>query len=130
LSVDIEENILKEISNKSSCQQVVQWSLKLLHERLLTKHRETFWISASSIKSNGREFFQFERVRHTKNPSVVQFDELLGSGGITLDHLIKSLGTSGAKEKEPLFKIAKDQADLLFPAPKYYDLQERKLSNG
>jgi hypothetical protein len=124
LSLDLESDLLSEISNKSDCLDVVNWGLDLLHERLLTKHRETFWISATSLQRAGAEFFQYEAVRHTANPSVAQFDELLGSGGITVDHLIKSVRSLGAQEKGPLFKIAKGRSDLLFPSPKIYNLIE------
>lgn len=121
LSLDVEGAVLHETSNMPSLRKVVVWDLPHLHDRLLTKHRETFWIRAQAIKQAGREMFRYEAVRHTTNPSLAQFDELIGNGGITIDHLI-SRDNGKVREKGPLFKISQDKSALLFPAPKLYRL--------
>lgn len=59
-----------------------------LHERLLTKHHETFWIDAETKKESGREFFRVTKILHTKNPIPSQFDVLLDQGQITVDFLL------------------------------------------
>jgi hypothetical protein len=122
LSLDLEADILAEVSNRKGYGKVAVWDLPLLHDRLLTKHRETFWVAAKSTRRAGLEEFRFEAVRHTANPSVAQFDELIGSGGITVDHLISRDIGKHPVEKGPLFKVAKNKANLLFPEPRLYSL--------
>jgi hypothetical protein len=93
-----------------------------LHKRLLEKHNETFWIAADSKIVDGKEFFQYKKVEHTKKPIVSQFDILLEQGIITLDHLIKRKVKGGVVEKGPIFKIKPNTLDLLFPPSQSYNL--------
>ncbi len=83
--------------------------------RLLEKHKETFWVAADTIKIDGKEHFQYQEVEHTKKPIASQFDILLDQGIITLDHLIKRNIEGKVVEKGPLFKIKPNSLDLLFP---------------
>ncbi|MCB6183011.1 MvaI/BcnI family restriction endonuclease [Leeia sp. TBRC 13508] len=105
---------------------VAIWPGKLLRDRLLEKHAETFWISAKSVFINSVEHFQLTSVIHTKKPIQTQLLPLIESGVITMDHLIKRKVTSAGKtqvsEKGPLFKINKRDLNLLFPAPITYKL--------
>ncbi len=68
---------------------VVIWPCKLLRNRLLHKHAETFWIHASSTAINGVEHFELISVTHTKRPLASQLLPLIQSGVITMDHLIE-----------------------------------------
>lgn len=104
---------------------VAIWPGRLLRERLLQKHAETFWINAVSTLINGIEHFELISVTHTKRPLESQFLPLLQSGVITMDHLIKRKGGSKptVSEKGPLFKIDKKNLALLFPEPKTYSLR-------
>ena len=122
LKMDTEISQLIENSDKPNVGDFVVWGLETLHNRLLEKHNETFWIAADSISIEGKEYFQYKKVEHTKKPIVSQFDILLEQGIITLDHLIKRTSTGGAKEKGPIFKIKPDALDLLFPPSKSYSL--------
>jgi hypothetical protein len=123
LKMDTKLNQLLENSDKLNIGDFVVWGLETLHKRLLQKHNETFWIAADSIFDDGKEYFQYKKVEHTKKPIVTQFDILLEQGIITLDHLIKRTPTGGASEKGPLFKIKPNALNLLFPPSKIYDLQ-------
>lgn len=97
---------------------VAVWPAKLLKKRLVEKHSETFWVQAKSFKKSGEEFFQLEKVVHTKAPVLSQLIPLICSGVITMDHLIKRSGKTGrVTEKGPLFKIDKRNLELLFPEP-------------
>ena len=96
--------------------------METLHNRLLEKHNETFWIAADSITIGGKEHFHYKKVEHTKKPIVSQFDILLEQGIITLDHLIKRKPTGSVVEKGPIFKIKPNALDLLFPPSKSYSL--------
>ena len=107
---------LTEIYNGVTIEDVAVWELTKLHQRLLEKHGETFWIDADSIRRNNREFFILKAVRHTRNPSLAQFDDLLENGRISVDHLIKRTQGGGAQEKGPLFRLHKSDIPSLFVA--------------
>lgn len=122
LKVDSEINQLIENSNDKSVGDFVVWTLEKLHNRLLEKHKETFWIAADTIYDDGKEYFQYKEVEHTRKPIVSQFDILLEQGVITLDHLIKRNSKGRVTEKGPLFKLKPNSLDLLFPPSIKYDL--------
>lgn len=122
LKMDNNINQLIENSDKPEVGDFVAWALETLHERLLEKHNETFWIAADSLQIDGKEYFQFKKVEHTKKPIISQFDILLEQGIITLDHLIKRTAAGKVVEKGPLFKIKPNSVNLLFPPSKLYSL--------
>lgn len=101
---------------------VAVWRLQTLHKCLLLKHHETFWIEVDTrIDELGREQFRFNKIEHTRNPIVSQFDVLLEQSMITVDLLLgrpKFNPISGEKKKggdAVSFKIKKNAAGLLFP---------------
>ena len=49
---------------------VALWQLPTLHDRLLEKHHETFWIEVESKVEGGEELFRPTLVEHTQNPVV------------------------------------------------------------
>ena len=122
LKVDSDINHLIETSNKKAVGDFVVWTLGKLHQRLLEKHKETFWVAADSIKIGGKEHFQYKLVEHTRKPIVSQFDLLIEQGIITVDHLIKRGPTGRGAEKGPLFKLKDNSLNLLFPPSNKYDL--------
>ena len=99
-------DILKKIND------VVVWKLALLHERLLTKHKETFWLNVETEKRKGIEYFRCRDIIHTKNPMTGQFDILLAQGQITVDLLLCRSGGHGDIFG---FKIQPNSKSLLFP---------------
>lgn len=106
---------------------VAVWRLQTLHECLLQKHRETFWIEVDSrIGEKGQEQFRFNKIEHTRNPNVSQFDILLEQSMITVDLLLGrpkvDLVTGKPKKGGDAvsFKIKKSAAGLLFPQSKFY----------
>lgn len=98
---------------------VAVWQLKNLHERLLTKHHETFWIDVENKMESGREFFRVTEILHTKNPISSQFDILLDQGQITVDFLL--CRDSGGDTYS--FKIKGKARPLLFPQSDTYNLR-------
>lgn len=90
---------------------VVVWKLINLHERLITKHHETFWINVDNRIEGNKEYFRVKEIVHTKNPVVPQFDTLLDQGSITVDFLLNRR-TGGDTYS---FKIASKARPLLFP---------------
>ena len=122
LKLDSKMNQLLENSDKTNIGDFIAWNLETLHNRLLEKHNETFWIAADSIIIDNKEHFQFKKVEHTRKPIVTQFDILLEQGIITLDHLIKRKPTGSVVEKGPIFKIKPNALNLLFPPSQSYSL--------
>jgi MvaI/BcnI restriction endonuclease family len=124
LKLRIDNNVsqLLENSDLNGIGDFAVWDLENLHNRLIEKHNETFWIGAESKIIEGKEFLRYTKVEHTKKPIVSQFDLLLQQGVITLDHLIKSKPSGGVVEKGPIFKIKSNGLNLLFPPSKTYSL--------
>jgi hypothetical protein len=122
LKVDTDIQYLIEKSEQKQIGDFVVWTLEKLHNRLLEKHRETFWVSAKSIRIDGKEHFLYKEVEHTRKPIVSQFDLLLEQGMITVDHLIKRNSKGRVVEKGPLFKIRPNSLNLLFPPSEKYSL--------
>lgn len=122
LNLNTEINHLIENSNKPKVGDFVIWTLEKLHERLNEKHKETFWVEADSQILNGKEYFQYTLVEHTRKPILSQFDLLIDQGYITLDHLIKRDNKGKVVEKGPLFKIKPSGINLLFPPSTKYNL--------
>lgn len=96
---------------------VAVWQLSNLHENLLIKHKETFWIDVETEKRSGKEYFRCKQIEHTKNPLPSQFDILLDQGVITVDFLICRPGKGGDTYS---FKILKKDRPLLFPESSTY----------
>lgn len=122
LIIDNDMKQLIENSDKPEVGDFVVWTLDKLHNRLIQKHKETFWVEAESTRINDREHFQYKLVEYTKKPIITQFDLLINQGIITLDHLIKRTKTGGVKEKGPIFKIKPEGIGLLFPTSVSYNL--------
>jgi hypothetical protein len=122
LRIDNDVKQLIENSDKPEVGDFVVWTLDKLHNRLKSKHKETFWVEAESIRINDREHFQYKLIEHTKKPITSQFDLLIEQGIITLDHLIKRNSKGKVVEKGPLFKVKPKGIELLFPPSESYNL--------
>lgn len=105
---------LREKYVRKMAREVAVWQLSTLEESLAAKHKETFWIKATSVRRKNREYFNLTSVIHTKNPNLPQLERMLRDGSVTMDHLIKRTPTGGAKEKGPLFKIVRPRLKELF----------------
>lgn len=117
------ESQLKEFHIKNPKGDVCIWPLAKLHERLLKKHKETFWVKAEASIHGEQEWFQLISVMHTTNPSTFHFNRLVGDGSITLDHSIERDDRDIGHEKGPLFRIYKPRLPELFLGmPKEYSL--------
>ena len=102
----------------------VIWEFPLLKERLLSKHKETFWITAETQGKNGEvdESFYYKKIKHTGSVDQSAFPILLDLGVITVDYTIKALPSGEAKDQGYLFKINPNNLDLLFDQVTEYDL--------
>lgn len=99
---------------------VAVWALQSLHTRLSEKHHETFWIEVENEIRNGKEYFRYSRIEHTRNPIIPQFDILLDAGIITVDLLLCRPSGHGDTYS---FKIKKRGMHLLFPESQTYSLR-------
>lgn len=120
--LEIEEDKIIGENQYKKVADVAVWRLQTLHECLLTKHHETFWIEVDTrIGDQGQEQFMFNKIEHTRNPIVSQFDILLEQSMITVDLLLGrpkvDLETGKPKKGGDAvsFKIKKSAAGLLFP---------------
>jgi len=121
LTLDDTRQLLREFHKTQPNGDVCIWPMQLLHARLSEKHKETFWIDARAFRRGTTEYFDLQSVTHTARPSVTQFDRLLETGNISVDHLIKKKASGSAVEKGPLFKIEKNRlAELFYGLPRKY----------
>lgn len=111
--IALEDGSFKKIND------VAAWQLTNLHERLLIKHHETFWIDVETKKEGSQELFRVSEILHTKNPIPSQFDILLDQGLITVDFLL--CRDSGGDTYS--FKIKGKARPLLFPQSDTYNLR-------
>lgn len=124
LEVDVDNDLLINYYTKDDVvrRYVVQWSFLLLKQRLLEKHKETFWVKAMSKIENGQEYFRYDKIVHTKNPNASLFPQLIDEGIITVDYIMHRKANGTVRDHGFPFKIFPKDLDLLFPEPKTYDL--------
>lgn len=126
LNIDNVNSLLGMFYNKDSkSEDVAAWQLVKLHERLATKHHETFWIEVKNKFIDNKEYFCYSYIEHTKNPIISQFDVLLEQSMITLDLMLHRPSGNGDTYS---FKIKKKAMPLLFPQSTIYDLLDKDLT--
>lgn len=99
---------------------VVLWVLSEVESALALKHKETFWIGAHRRVTNGREEFHFNEVTHTRSPLVSNLGLLVDCGKIEVDFTLSEKKNGGSRDHGYLFKIWREDFDLLFPKPLSY----------
>ena len=119
LSVNSALETLELLYKGESTKDIAAWRLLKLHQRLLMKHKETFWVEVETRNDNGKEYFRYKRIEHTKNPNVGQFDILMEQALITIDLLLCRPSGHGDTYS---FKIRKAGMPLLFPTSYTYDV--------
>jgi len=104
----------------------VRWDFGMLVERLISKHKETFWVTAETLGKNKDldEKFFYSKLKHTGGVDSSAFMVLLELGVITLDYTIKESPTGAVKDHGYLFKIAHKNLDLLFKRVDEYDFSQ------
>ena len=117
LNVNQIADLLEMQAGKSKIEDVAVWRLMKLHDRLIVKHHETFWIEVENEIYDGKEYFRYKEIEHTKNPNVGQFDVLIERNIISLDLMLCRPSGSGDTYS---FKIKKKWKPLLFPESSVY----------
>lgn len=103
---------------------VAIWALETLKSRLAEKHRETFWVQASSEIINGKEYFRYDYVRHTRKPNTANLASLFDAGIITLDYAMHIKPNGGVRDHGYLFRTTSDKFAHIFPLERVYDLSK------
>lgn len=119
LNLELVKELLELKHFGEKIDDVAVWALQKLHERLNEKHHETFWITVENEIRDGREYFRYSSIEHTRNPIIPQFDILLDTGLITVDLLLSRPSGHGDTYS---FKIKKKGMPLLFPESITYNL--------
>lgn len=117
LNVNQIDDLLEMQASNAKVEDIAVWRLMRLHDRLLVKHHETFWIEVENRISDGKEYFRYKEIEHTKNPNVGQFDVLLERNMISLDLMLCRPSGRGDNYS---FKIKKECKSLLFPESTLY----------
>ena len=102
---------------------VSSWQMDNLKSALLLKHHETFWVKAQSEDHNGREYFRYDKVLHTKKPNASLLVPLIESGKITLDLAAHFKEDGKWRDHGMLFKMKPEDIKLLLGEPIEYDLE-------
>ncbi len=119
LNVNHSDELLELQAQKRHVEDVAAWRLVKLHQRLQTKHHETFWIEVENAFNDGKEYFRYKQIEHTRNPNAGQFDVLLEQNIITVDLLLCRPSGHGDTYS---FKIKKKGMPLLFPESVVYEI--------
>ena len=101
---------------------VSAWLMKNLQAQLLTKHRETFWVKALSENRNGKEFFRYDRIIHTKKPNASLLAPLLETDKITIDLAAHYKPDGKWRDHGVLFKMKPEDLPMLLSDPVEYVL--------
>ena len=89
-----------------------------------TKHKETFWASVDNQIFEGKEFFKYSYIEHTRNPNIAEFDNLIMQQFITLELLLCRPSGRGDTWN---FKIKDRAMPLLFPESLLYKLDPNSV---
>ena len=123
LKVDTGNELLHQIYvNEGKSVTDVTWTLSQLFDRLIEKHKQTFWVKADTQGKGKGEHFHYTKARYTSGVSPSKFPMLLETGIISLDYTIKALPNGSAKDQGYLFKIKQNDLPLLFKSPQSFDL--------
>jgi hypothetical protein len=123
LRVDDAADDLVEYSIDPMVGDALRWRLRLLRERLTTKHPETFWIAATRTYVGADEYYQLESVEYTRSPVIDQLPLLLAGGDIVVDHRVHRDPGKSARSHGTAFRLARGALGLLFPGPERWDLR-------
>lgn len=107
------------------------WYLSTLNNKLLEKHKETFWVKAVSDLRGDREWFRYDIIEHTKNPNTSLILPLIETDKIMIDlaGYYKKINKNGRdtlkwRDHGMLFKMWPQDLPLLFGEPEIYYLDE------
>jgi hypothetical protein len=95
--------------------EIARWQRERLESKLASKHAQTAWVYARERSIAGQREFRYFHLNLTMAPRTGAFLNLLESGLVSMDHLIKEDLQGQVQEKGPLFKMHARDMPLLFP---------------
>lgn len=98
------------------------WPMSGLEAALTAKHRQTFWVEASVQEVDGREYFHYQHVTHSREPLAANFAPLILNGTISMDFTVKEKPDGRMRDHGYLFKIFPESRHLLIPNEVHYAL--------
>jgi len=123
LEVDFEDSLLKQYCNIADRREDdVLWEISVLQEALRKKHRQTFWVKTKTRKNDNIEEFHYHEGIYTRGPNIDAFPLLIESGDVFVDYTIKQNPNGSAKDQGYLFRMKKNNLDVLFGKPKVFEL--------
>ncbi len=123
LEVDQNNDRLRMLHQEDKLRKYVSaWYLNTLKQTMLLKHHETFWVKAVSENRDGREWFRYDKILHTKNPNTSLLAPLLETDKITVDLAGHYKPDGRFRDHGMLFKIMPNDLPLLLGKPIEYDL--------
>lgn len=102
--------------------EVAVWALETLKTRLAEKHKETFWVQAVSKVCDGKEYFQYDLVKHTRKPNTSNLGSMFDAGIITLDYAMYLRPSGSVRDHGYLFRTTREKMKHIFPLERIYDL--------
>ena len=79
-------------------------------------------MQASSEVVDGKEYFRYDYVRHTRKPNTANLASLFDAGIITLDYAMHLKPNGGVRDHGYLFRTTSDKFAHIFPLERVYDL--------
>ena len=123
LEVDAAKDWLKQNHYDAKAdvtKHVTTWEMEKLRERLVEKHKETFWVAAKCRGRGEEEEFHYVQIEHTRQPKVRNFDALIEGGVISVDYLMSQKGEKRVRDHGYLFKMHPTDFEALFPPSKLH----------
>lgn len=112
----------EKLINSNKNIYVSSWKLENLANSLKEKHKETFFVKAQSKIVNGKEYFLYDKIIHTKNPNTSLLFSLFENDTITLDLLVHINSEGKYRDHGSLFKIKPNNLSMLFGEPEEFNL--------
>ncbi len=118
---------MKYVQGQRLSKYVASWQMANLKAALLLKHHETFWVKAVSEDRDGKEYFRYDVILHTKQPNASLLAPLLDNGKITVDLAAHFKEDGKWRDHGMLFKMYPNDIGLLLGEPVEYDLSTIRL---
>lgn len=123
LEVNYDRDQLVQFCNTAGFREDdVLWELAVLQQALREKHKQTFWVKSQTRLTGNTEQFRYFRGTYTRNPNVDALPLLLEAGKMFVDYTIREKANGSAKDQGYLFRMKKNNLDLLFGTPKAFNL--------
>jgi len=124
LEFDFENDWLKNLCKRDDqvVQDVVNWRMQTLRNRLKEKHPETFFVGADVQTIDGNEYFHYVDAEYTRGPLINNLEYCIDEMKFTMDFVMHMKPDGASRDHGYLFKMHQVDFDLLFPRIEHYDL--------